>query len=95
MGFFTSNWSQFSQVKLHLKATKFQLKEWEALLNIPTGSLSTYSSIAFHIHHPKAARAVGAAISSNPLNFLIPCHRVIKSPGLFGGYMWARSEKYL
>ncbi len=80
-------------LKLHLKGTPFQLKVWEALLRIPKGQLSTYGQLAKNIAHPKASRAVGTAIGSNPVAFLIPCHRVIQSSGSFGGYMWSPVRK--
>src|SRR5690606_453853 len=76
------------QLKLHLRGTPFQLKVWEALLRIPKGQLRTYGQLAQDIAHPKASRAVGTAIGSNPIAFVIPCHRVIQSSGTFGGYMW-------
>ena len=70
------------------------LKEmWEALLKIPTGQLSTYGRIAGQIDNPAASRAVGSAIGDNPVAFLIPCHRVIQSTGVFGGYMWGPIRK--
>ena len=65
----------------------------EALLKIPMGQLSTYGSIAEKIEKPGASRAVGTAIGSNPVAFLIPCHRVIQSTGVFGGYMWGNTRK--
>ncbi len=81
------------QVKLHLKGTDFQLKVWEALLKIPMGNLSTYGAIASQIGNPKASRAVGTAIGSNPIAYLIPCHRVIQNSGIFGGYRWNPMRK--
>jgi AraC family transcriptional regulator of adaptative response/methylated-DNA-[protein]-cysteine methyltransferase len=57
------------------------------------GQLSTYGSIAYQIQKPNASRAVGTAIGSNPVAFLIPCHRVIQSTGTFGGYMWGNTRK--
>jgi AraC family transcriptional regulator of adaptative response/methylated-DNA-[protein]-cysteine methyltransferase len=82
-----------ADIKLHLKGTGFQLKVWETLLKIPEGRLTTYGSIAGHIKKPKASRAVGTAIGSNPVAFLIPCHRVIQASGAIGGYMWGNSRK--
>jgi AraC family transcriptional regulator, regulatory protein of adaptative response / methylated-DNA-[protein]-cysteine methyltransferase len=90
---FTHDWSKLHQIKLHLKGTDFQLKVWETLLKIPMGQLSTYGSIAEKIKNPNASRAVGTAIGSNPVAFLIPCHRVIQSTGTFGGYMWGPTRK--
>jgi AraC family transcriptional regulator of adaptative response/methylated-DNA-[protein]-cysteine methyltransferase len=90
---YTEDWSQINQIKLHLRGTDFQLKVWEALLKIPTGNLTTYGNIAKSIQRPKASRAVGTAIGNNPIAFLIPCHRVIQSTGIFGGYMWGTTRK--
>ncbi len=90
---FRKDWSQLPEVKLHLKGTEFQLKVWSALLSIPLGGLSTYSSIADNIQHPKASRAVGSAVGDNPVAFLIPCHRVIRSTGEFGQYHWGETRK--
>jgi len=90
---FKKDWSQLSNIKLHLKGTNFQLKVWEALLNIPIGGLSTYASVAASIRQPSASRAVGSAVGDNPVAFLIPCHRVIKSTGEFGQYHWGATRK--
>lgn len=90
---FKKDWSQLSNIKLHLKGTNFQLKVWDALLNIPMGGLSTYSSIAQSLHQPTASRAVGSAVGDNPVAFLIPCHRVIKSTGETGQYHWGAGRK--
>ena len=90
---FTQDWSDINEIKLHLKGTPFQVKVWEALLKIPMGQLSTYGKIADCIANPNASRAVGGAIGSNPVAFLIPCHRVIRSTGVFGGYMWGSNRK--
>ena len=93
MFIFTHDWSKLNQIKLHLKGTAFQLKVWEALLKIPMGQLTTYGTIAKQIAQPNASRAVGTAIGDNPVAFLIPCHRIIQSTGLFGGYHWGPTRK--
>ncbi|WP_312967151.1 methylated-DNA--[protein]-cysteine S-methyltransferase [Acinetobacter gerneri] len=90
---FSTNHDELSQIKLHLKGTDFQLKVWESLLKIPMGQLATYAEIAQEIGKPKAVRAVGSAIGSNPVAFLIPCHRVIQSSGIFGEYHWGKARK--
>jgi AraC family transcriptional regulator, regulatory protein of adaptative response / methylated-DNA-[protein]-cysteine methyltransferase len=90
---FSHSENMVDQIKLHVKGTAFQLKVWEALLTIPSGALSTYGSIAGSINNPKASRAVGSAIGDNPVAYLIPCHRVIQSTGLFGQYMWGAKRK--
>ncbi len=90
---FKMDWTDISNVKLHLKGTEFQLKVWEALVKIPFGELSSYSSIANKINCPNASRAVGTAIANNPIAYLIPCHRVIKSTGEIGNYHWGSAKK--
>jgi len=69
------------------------MKVWEALINIPIGHLTTYGHISDEIDNPKAARAVGSAVGSNPVAFLIPCHRVIRSTGETGDYHWGSTRK--
>lgn len=93
LAIFKQDWKEIPNIKLHLRGTDFQLKVWEALLKIPQGKLSTYGEIAQQIENPKASRAVGTAIGSNPIAYLIPCHRVIQSSGEFGGYMWGPNRK--
>ena len=81
--------------KLHLyvKGTNFQVKVWEALLRIPAGALTTYQDIARKIECPKALQAVGSAVGSNAIAYLIPCHRVIRKDGILGEYRWSAARK--
>jgi AraC family transcriptional regulator of adaptative response/methylated-DNA-[protein]-cysteine methyltransferase len=90
---FSNDWKEMPRIKLHLKGTPFQLKVWESLLRIPMGELCTYGRIAADIGSPAASRAVGTAIGSNAVAYLIPCHRVIQSTGSIGGYMWGPTRK--
>jgi AraC family transcriptional regulator of adaptative response/methylated-DNA-[protein]-cysteine methyltransferase len=80
-------------ISLWLRGSAFQLKVWEALLEIPEGTHSTYGQMAMLVGHPGAARAVGTAIGSNPLAYVIPCHRVIRQAGELGGYRWGETTK--
>ncbi len=80
-------------INLHLRGTNFQVKVWEALLNIPTGAVTTYEHIAAQIGKPAALRAVGTAVGHNPIAFLIPCHRVIRKSGEFGNYRYGSARK--
>ncbi|MBL8063176.1 MAG: methylated-DNA--[protein]-cysteine S-methyltransferase [Anaerolineales bacterium] len=80
-------------VNLHLRGTNFQIKVWEALLNIPMGALTTYEFIATQIGNPRAVRAVGSAVGNNPVAYLIPCHRVIRKTGEFGNYLYGSARK--
>jgi AraC family transcriptional regulator of adaptative response/methylated-DNA-[protein]-cysteine methyltransferase len=90
---FTQDWSRLDEIKLHLKGTDFQIKVWETLLKVPAGGLTTYASLAKKAGSENAYRAVGTAIGSNPVAFLIPCHRVIKSTGEVGQYHWGSNRK--
>ena len=85
--------TRIKPLTLHLRGTNFQLKVWEALLQIPAGSVSTYEGIASHIGNPNAIRAVGTAVGHNPIAVLIPCHRVIRKAGEFGKYRYGALRK--
>jgi AraC family transcriptional regulator, regulatory protein of adaptative response / methylated-DNA-[protein]-cysteine methyltransferase len=78
---------------LHLRGTNFQLKVWEALLQIPAGTATTYEGLAQRIGKPNASRAVGSAVGHNPVAVLIPCHRVIRKVGDFGNYRYGELRK--
>ncbi|WP_419870156.1 bifunctional helix-turn-helix domain-containing protein/methylated-DNA--[protein]-cysteine S-methyltransferase [Chryseobacterium sp. CT-SW4] len=95
LSIFEKDWTRLNNIKLHLRGTDFQLKVWKSLLSIPMGKLSTYGNLASKIENPKASRAVGTAIGSNPVAFLIPCHRVIQASGHIGGYRWGSERKQL
>jgi len=80
-------------LQLWLRGSAFQLKVWEALLDIPEGAHASYGSLARHIGQPAAARAVGSAVGANPLAWIIPCHRVIRQLGELGDYRWGSVTK--
>ncbi|MWB79414.1 methylated-DNA--[protein]-cysteine S-methyltransferase [Pseudooceanicola sp. 216_PA32_1] len=95
---FVEPWAQAAfdlqgETRLHMIGAPFQIKVWEALLQIPTGHVSTYSEIARAIGHPTAMRAVGTAVGRNPVSFLIPCHRALRKSGGLGGYHWGLPVK--
>lgn len=78
--------SEPGPLHLFVRGTNFQIQVWEALIRIPFGKAVTYEDVARHIGMPNAPRAVGNAVGSNPIPFLIPCHRVIRKMGEFGNY---------
>lgn len=84
-----------NSIPLHLvlNGTNFQIKVWEALIKIPTGLVVSYEDVATHIGMPKASRAVGNAVGSNPVSFVIPCHRVIRKTAEFGNYGGGKARK--
>lgn len=82
-----------TKLNVLVKGTNFQLKVWNALLNLHSGELVTYQHIANQIGNPKALQAVGSAVGANSLAYLIPCHRVIRKEGRLGEYRWGSSRK--
>ncbi|MDR3256851.1 MAG: MGMT family protein [Endomicrobium sp.] len=68
------------------KYPNFYVKVWKTCFEIPDGKTLTYLQIAKKVGSPKAARAVGMALSKNPFAPIIPCHRVIRVDGKMGGY---------
>jgi AraC family transcriptional regulator of adaptative response/methylated-DNA-[protein]-cysteine methyltransferase len=80
-------------IPVWLRGSPFQLKVWEALLAIPEGTNVTYGQVAKLIGSPGASQAVGNAVGSNPISWIIPCHRVIRQLGEMGGYRWGTATK--
>jgi AraC family transcriptional regulator of adaptative response/methylated-DNA-[protein]-cysteine methyltransferase len=78
---------------LILRGTHFQIKVWEALLNIGPSQLITYRQLARLSGSPHAQRAIGHALAANNIGFLIPCHRVIRGNGDVGSYRWGTHRK--
>ncbi len=76
-----------------VRGTDFQLRVWRALLSIPSGKVTTYGQLAAVVCTSSAARAVGSAVGSNELAWLIPCHRVIRQTGAAGDYRWGAVRK--
>lgn len=85
--------SKETPLPVWLRGTAFQLKVWQALLEIPEGCHSTYGQLARGVGSPGAARAVGSAVGNNPIAWIIPCHRVIRQVGQIGGYRWGELTK--
>ena len=93
LAFFHHTTESTHSITLHISGTAFQLNVWQNLCTIPMGEFSTYAHIAKNIHNPLSFRAVGTAIGCNPIAFIIPCHRVIRSNGDIGGYKWGIEKK--
>ena len=80
--------------KLKLEGTAFQLKVYNAIMDIAYGCTKTYKEIAIEIGHPTACRAVANACSSNKLAIFVPCHRVVGANNI-GGYKWGIDKKQI
>lgn len=78
---------------LWVKGTNFQVQVWRALLKLPFGALTSYSTLAQQLGKPQASRAVGSAVGRNPIAYVIPCHRVLRESGELGGYRWGLVRK--
>lgn len=88
-----ASFAQKGEARLHLIGSPLQLKVWEALLQIPSGQVTTYTEIAQAVGSPRAVRAVGTAVGRNPISYLIPCHRALRKSGGLGGYHWGLPVK--
>jgi AraC family transcriptional regulator of adaptative response/methylated-DNA-[protein]-cysteine methyltransferase len=88
-----AQWQPQQPLRVVLIGTDWEVRVWEALLQIPMGRLVTYSDIAGKVRSPAAARAVGAAVGKNPVSFVVPCHRVVGKSGELTGYHWGITRK--
>jgi AraC family transcriptional regulator of adaptative response/methylated-DNA-[protein]-cysteine methyltransferase len=88
-----SQWQADKPLRVVLIGTDWEVRVWEALMQIPMGRLVTYSDIAGKVRSPAAARAVGAAVGKNPVSFVVPCHRVVGKSGELTGYHWGITRK--
>ncbi|HET7233180.1 MAG TPA: methylated-DNA--[protein]-cysteine S-methyltransferase [Longimicrobium sp.] len=80
-------------IPLLVQGTNHQVRVWEALLRVPPGALVSYEQLAAAAGKPGAVRAVAGAVAANNLAYVIPCHRVIRKLGAFGGYRWGMERK--
>ena len=82
-----------AELSLHVAGTNFQLKVWQALLDLGAHNHTTYSDVAAAIGAEGSARAVSNAVGANPVGWLIPCHNVLRRDGTLGGYHWGEDRK--
>ncbi len=82
-----------AEFQLLVKGTNFQVNVWRALLRIPEGSLISYKQLAQMTGNPSAVRATASAVGANPVSYLIPCHRILRTSGELGGYHWGIERK--
>ena len=85
--YFCGDFSTLDHLPVRLdQGTEFQQQVWLALRKIKAGHTCSYKELANHIKRPNAIRAVGQALSRNPVVIVLPCHRVIQQSGALGGY---------
>jgi methylated-DNA-[protein]-cysteine S-methyltransferase len=90
--YFDGSLSEFD-IPVRLRGSPFQRQVWGHLLTIPYGHTTSYQSLARAIGNPKAARAVGLANSRNPIQIVVPCHRLIGADGSLTGYAGGLDRK--
>lgn len=84
--YFEGRLRHFSQKTAFDEGTDFEQEVWNAIKDVPYGETRTYKWLAERVGSPDASRAVGQALSKNPIPIVIPCHRIIESSGKIGGY---------
>jgi AraC family transcriptional regulator of adaptative response/methylated-DNA-[protein]-cysteine methyltransferase len=82
-----------SSLSLLLLGTNFQIKVWQALLELGARDRTNYSAIADAIGASSSSRAVAGAVGANSIAYLIPCHHVLRKSGSLGGYRWGEDRK--
>jgi len=84
--YFDGKLKDFSQQTMFEEGTDFERHVWEAICDVPYGETRTYKWLAERVGSPEGSRAVGQALSKNPIPIVVPCHRIIESNGKIGGY---------
>ncbi len=82
-----------AHVDLHLMGTAFQIRVWEALMQVPRGHTLSYQRLAKNAGTEDATRAAATACARNRLAVVVPCHRIVRQDGSLGGYRWGLSQK--
>ncbi|PZF71136.1 cysteine methyltransferase [Taibaiella soli] len=91
-GYFRKERVEFD-LPLDFKGTEFQVKVWQALLEIPYGATKTYGELARLLGDLKAVRAVGGALNKNPISIIVPCHRIVGTSGKLVGFAGGLENK--
>lgn len=82
-----------AHVDLHLMGTAFQVRVWEALMQVPRGQTLSYQQLAHKTGNADATRAAATACARNRLAVVVPCHRIVRQDGSLGGYRWGLPQK--
>jgi AraC family transcriptional regulator of adaptative response/methylated-DNA-[protein]-cysteine methyltransferase len=81
------------KITVSVGGTEFQQQVWRVLAEMSSGEVLSYTQLAERIGRPKAVRAVASAVAANPVAWLIPCHRIVRSSGEIGEYRWGSDIK--
>ena len=82
-----------TELPVRLGGTKFQRKVWSLLRRVPRGAVRTYAGLARDAGSPRAMRAVGMAMATNPIAVVVPCHRVVGAGMTLGGFSGGLERK--
>lgn len=85
--YFTGRRTTFDLALDHSLSSGFRAEVQRSLPTIAYGHTASYGDIATLVGRPRAVRAVGTACATNPLPIVVPCHRVVRSDGSYGGYV--------
>lgn len=91
--FYAGDASAPGTVAIAQRGSDFQQRVWNALREIPAGTVSRYGELAATLGSPGASRAVGAACGRNAVALFVPCHRVVGASGALTGFAWGVDVK--
>ena len=69
------------------------IKVYKKLLQVPEGKITTYGDLAKAVGITNGQRAIGNVMKKNPFPVIVPCHRVVKSDGKIGGFVYGEKVK--
>ena len=91
--YFSGDLAAIDGVAIELEGTPGQIALWRELRAVAPGSRCTYRELAARVGRPNSPRAAGAACSRNPIALIVPCHRIIRTDGGLGGYLYGLEIK--
>jgi methylated-DNA-[protein]-cysteine S-methyltransferase len=91
--YFDGELAALDDVPVSASGTAFQNAAWAELRAIPAGTTIDYTELAGRTGNPRAVRAAGSACAHNPVGLIVPCHRVVRADGRFGGYLYGLDRK--
>jgi len=80
-------------IRIEACGSPFRIAVWEQMLQLDEGETIAYSQLAARCGCPRAVRAVATAVASNPVGWIIPCHRIVRSDGSIGRFRWTPARK--
>lgn len=91
--YYSGDVAMIDTVVVRQQSTEFRSRAWLALRSIPAGAPCSYIEFAMLLGSPNAVRAAAGACANNTAALFIPCHRVLRSDGSLGGFLWGLEVK--